>query len=50
MLALVIGKFMVKQALAVAYLLAALTVPASAQSYPNRPIRLMRGISAGRGG
>ena len=50
MLARVIGKFMVKQALAVACLLAALTVPAFAQTYPNRPIRLVCRIPAGRGG
>ena len=38
-------KFMMK--LAVACLLAAPTAPASAQTYPNRPIRLIVGFPPG---
>ena len=40
-------KFMMKLALAVACLLAALSVPAFAQTYPNRPIRLVVGFPPG---
>jgi len=47
MLARTKEKFMMKTALAVACLLAALPVPASAQSYPNRPIRLIVGFPPG---
>ena len=47
MLARTKEKFMMKTALAVACLLAALPLPASAQSYPNRPIRLIVGFPPG---